>query len=121
MQSSTMKLTHKLVSYKKVPDGILMELEAVDGPRTGPQPKRVLVFKDYVGDELKRFVAHKDTAGWYHGADVSDKTGTTYLRYLGHTEWDAAQEMWIYYDLCTTSGDLRHLLGSNGINGEVQY
>lgn len=121
-----MQLTHRLARYKRVPEGILMELEPTEvapryqAPRPlGPEKKNVLVYKDYVDDNLRAFVENKEMAGLYYGADVSDRSETVHLRYLGHTVWDDDVEDWVYHDFCTLSKHGTHLLGSNGIVGAI--
>lgn len=125
-QEVLQKLTHRLARYKKVPEGILLELEPTDAARhhdaprpLGPERKNVLIYKEYVDEGLRAFVENKEMAGLYYGADVTDKTETVYLRYLGHIVWDADIEDWVYHDLCTLSKHGTHLVGSNGIVGVI--
>lgn len=121
-----MQLTHRLASYNRIPEGILLELEPTDAavrykaPRPlGPEAKQLLVYNEHVDESLKVFVENKQRAGLYYGADVTDKTETVYLRYLGHTVWDEELEEYVYHDFCTLSKTGTHLIGSNGIVGTL--
>ena len=131
-------MTHRLARHRRVPEGVLLELEPTPAaarlaapPPLGAEPVQALVYKEHVDAALRAFVDAREAAGLYFAADVAGPcfrvvggapqvpaatpAETVHVRLLGHVAPDAATGGEpVYHDLCTLSKDGRWLLGRGG-------